>query len=228
MKLKYILFPTALIVFLLAATLCLAGWGDALKNAGDAGAKAAGLSYTPSDAIAGIREVLSLGTESAVSTLEKPGGFSSDPALSIPMPDMLKGFGDSTGLLSTFNKAAESSVPSTGSIFMDAIQNLDISNPVALLGGSDDAITKFFESSSRDTLKKLVKPVINTSLDTAGVGTYLSAMSAAQTATGGTPFDPVDYVTDYTLDGMFSLMAMQEKELRSTGGGTSELLKKLF
>lgn len=228
MKLKYIIIPTAIITSLLAASLCLAGWGDALKTAGDAGAKAAGLSYTPSDAVAGIKEVLSLGTDSAVSTLEKPGGFSSDSALAIPMPDMFSSMVDSTGLLSSFNKAAEASAPETGSIFMDAIKNLDISNPAALLGGGDDAITKFFESSSRESLKELVKPVVSSSLDAAGVGSYLNAMTAAQTAAGAIPFDAADYVTDYTLDGMFYLIAAQEKDIRSTGGGASELLKKLF
>lgn len=236
MKPKYLssILATTLLALLLAGS-CFAGWGDALKDAGsqlaDEGATAAGLPYTPSEAMAGIKEVLSLSTESAVSNLGKSGGFSDNPAVSIPMPDMLKGLGDPTGLVSSMNKAAEAAVPSTGNIFLDAIQNLNIGDPTSLLGGADNAITKYFEDSSRGTLKSLVKPVVSGSLDAAGVGSYLNTLTLAQQAAnpGAPPFDAVDYVTDKTLDGMFHLMAEQEKSIRSGGGaGASELLQKLF
>lgn len=237
MRLKYIPTPllATLLILLLAGT-SFAGWGDALKTTtsqyADDGATTMGLPYTPSEAVAGIKEVLSIGTNSAVSSLGKEGGFSSNPAVAIPMPDMLKGLlGDSTGLTSAMNSAAESVVPSTGNIFLDTIQKLSIDNPTSLLGGGEDAITKFFEASSRDTLKDLIKPLVKTAADQAGVGSYLTAMTAAQQASSiaSPPFDAYDYVADYTLDGMFYVMASQEKDIRSgNGASTSDWLKKLF
>jgi len=236
-KLKYSLITVLLsLAVTLIAAACFAGWTDAVNDTGsqfaDEGAKAAGLPYTPSEAVAGVREVLSLGTDSAVSTLGQPGGFSSNPAMAIPLPDMLKGLGgDSSGLVSSMNMAAESAVPSTGNIFLDAIQNLAVGDASTLLGGGEDAITRFFEKSSRATLKTLVKPIVTTSVDQTGAGTYLNAMFATQQATGidGPTFDVYDYVTDRTLDGMFLVMGMQEKSIRADGGlQTSDLLQKIF
>ena len=113
--------------FLMTATVAMAGWGDALKEIGedyaDEGVKAAGLSYTPSEAVTGIKEVLSLGTDYGVSSLGVPGGFSSNPATALSLPDSLSALsslgGSSSGLLSALNGAAEGAIPETGNIFMD-------------------------------------------------------------------------------------------------------------
>lgn len=225
----------SLISFVIAISLAfssiaMAGWGDTLKQAGsaaaDAGATAAGLPYTPSEALAGIKEVLSLGTEYATSSLSAPGGFSSNPLTAFSLPTNLSGLADSTGLLSSLNTAAEDSVPGTGNIFMNAISNLTLSDPTALINGGDDAITRFFESSSRATLKSLITPVVESSVESAGVAPYLSALSSGVT---GTSFDPIDFVADRTLDGMFLLMGQKEKELRASGGASaSDLIQKLF
>jgi len=229
MRLKYSLFISALtLTTLLATGLAFAGWGDALKAAGDAGAEAAGLSYTPSEAEAGIKEVLSMGTDSAVSNLGKSGGFSMNPANAIPVPDALKSLGDNAGLMSMFNSAAESSVPSIGGLFNNSINDLDVSNPTSMLGSgsADTAITNYFDQQSRPHLRKLARPIVAESLDAAGAGGTMSAMSTAMQGTG---FDPVDYVTDQTLDVMFRYIGEKEKSLRSSGGaGASSLLQKIF
>jgi len=225
---KHIHFPAIaalMLTAMLISTPASAGWGDALKAAGDAGAKAAGLSYTPSEAEAGIRKVLTLGTDSAVSKLSSGGGFSANPATAIGLPDSLSSLGDAAGLLSTFNSAAESSVPSIGGLFKTAIGDLDVPNPGAMIGGGDTSITSYFEKVSRPAIRKLAKPIVSRSLDAAGMGPYVGAMSMASQGAG---FDPVDFVTDKTLDGIFLSIGEKEKTLRSTGGGTSELLKKLF
>lgn len=223
------------ITVVLGTAVAMAGWGDALKQAGseyaDQGAKAAGLPYSPSEAVQGIKEVLSLGTDYATSSLDKPGGFSLDPATMLSLPSSLNGLGDTTNLLSALNGAAEGSVPKTGNVFMDAIQGLAVGDYSTLLGGSEDAITRFFESSSRATLKKLVKPIVGKSVEASGVDTYLAPLMAAQSATNvsGPPFDATEYLTDRTLDGMFFYMAAKEKDIRaSNGAGTTDLLQKLF
>lgn len=226
MRQKYSLTTVALLLTaLLASTPSIAGWGDAIKAAGDAGAKAVGLSYTPSEAEAGIKEVLKLGTDSAVSELGSSGGFSVNPATAIGLPDSLSSLADATGLLSIFNSAAESSVPAVGKAFKSAIDDLDITNPGGMIGGGDTSITNYFEQASRPMLKKLARPIVSQSLDSAGMGPYMGAMSVASQGTG---FDPVDFLTERTLDGMFLYIGEKEKSLRSTGGGASELLKKLF
>ncbi len=232
---QYRLISIVTVLFLLLSSSVMAGWGDALKEAGgaaaDAGATAAGLPYTPSEALAGIKDVLSLSTDYATSALSKPGGFSSNPASSFSLPSSLGGLSDASGLLSSLNTAAEKAVPGTGNLFLDAISKLTVGNASTLLNGGEDAITRFFENSARDSIKSLMKPIVSSSVESAGVGQYLSALSMAQQASGvaGAAFDPIDFVTDRTLDGMFSFMAMKERDLRSSGGmGTTDLIQKLF
>ncbi len=232
---QYRLISLVTVLFLLISSSVMAGWGDTLKSAGsqaaDAGATAAGLPYTPSEAMAGIKDVLSLGTDYAVTSLAKPGGFSSNPTSTFSLPSGLSGFSDASGLLSSLNTAAEKSVPGTGSVFLDAINKLSVGDASTLLNGGEDAITRFFEHSSRDAIKSLIKPIVSSSVESAGVGQYLSALSMMQQTSGvtGAGFDPIDFVADRTMDGMFTFMAMKEKDIRATGGiGTSELIQKLF
>ncbi|QJB56525.1 DUF4197 domain-containing protein [Pseudodesulfovibrio sp. zrk46] len=230
----YLLFYSILTV-LLTASLAFAGWGDTLKKAGaelaDDGATAAGLPYTPSEAVSGIKEVLELGTDYGVSSLGVPGGFSANSATSLSLPSSLTSLGDTAGLLSSLNTAAEGAIPGTGNVFLDVIKDLAVGDYATLLNGGEDAITRFFESSSRTTLKKLVRPVVDKSVEASGVADYLAPLMAVQQTSGvtGTAFDPVDFVTDKTLDGMFLYMGLKEREIRtSNGAGTTELLQKLF
>lgn len=211
-----------------------AGWGDTLKQAGsnlaDDQAKSAGLSYTPSEALAGIKEVLSSGVDFGVSSLTSGSGFSASKATALSLPDALSGLAGSSDLLSAMHTTATKAVPDTGNIFMDAIQSLSASDSSALLGGSSDAITRYFESKSRNTLKSLVKPVVEKYGSAAGLDTYLTPLAAAMQATGtATSFDANDYITDKVLDSMFYYMGEKEKALRSSGGaGASALLQKLL
>lgn len=231
MKRKQSLIPPLVVILLLCASTPFAGWGDTLKQAGsqyaDDGAKAAGLAYTPTEATAGIKDVLSIGTDYAVSRLTEPNGFSADPATAFSLPSSLSDLGNPAGLLNSLYNAAGDSVPATGNIFLDVIQKLSISDASSLLGSGEDAITRYFEQSSRSMLKKLVNPIVAQSVEAAGVGSYLNALGSAGAA--GPPFDATDFITERTLDGMFHFMALKEKSIRESGGmGTTDLIKKLF
>lgn len=232
MPLKSRLFLFILATSLLVPVVAFAGWGDAIKEAGsqiaDQKATEMGLP-SPSETVAGIKEVLNDGATSAVDTLGTEGGFMDNALARIPLPDLLQdASGDSGGLLSSMNKAAESVIPeSAGSIF-NAIKDLNVTNPTEVVsGGGNDSITRFFESKSRPTLKKVMSPLMESAMKNAGVGNYLDTFSSAL-ASSGTPFDMNGYVTDRTLDGIFAMMSAKEESLRADGGGTSQLLQKLF
>lgn len=228
------------LLFCLAALLLLlphpssAGWGDALKQAGsdlaDQQAKEAGLSHTPSEAMEGVREMLSMGTDYGVSSLTSGSGFSANPATSLSLPGALSGLPGSSDLLSAMNTAATDAVPETGDLFQGAIRDLPVTNPTSLLGGSSDAITRYFEASSRESLKSMVKPVVEKCASAAGVDAYLTPLNAAMQAAGSGPgFDVNDYLTDKVLDSMFLYMGEKETALRRSGGaGASALLQKLL
>lgn len=210
------------------------GWSDALKQTGsrlaDESATSAGLPYTPSEAVTGIKQVLSLGADSAVDTLGRPGGFSGS-RYALPLPDALTGIGgDTSELLSAMNMAAETTAGSSGPLLMDAIQGLTVGDYSALLGGGEDAITRFFETSARDSLRRLLTPVVGSAMEQTGVVDSLTMLMAGKQASGVTGgFDPASFIADRTLDGIFSVMALKEKDIRqSNGAGTTELLEKIF
>ncbi|MDD3313065.1 DUF4197 family protein [Pseudodesulfovibrio sp.] len=224
------------VLLLLAAASAFAGWTDTLKQAGselaDQKAKDAGLSYTPSEAVAGVKEILTDSTEYATQTLTTGQGFAADAATALALPDWLSGMTGSPSLLATMNTAAQGAVTGSESSFMDAIQGLSVTDTASLLGSSTSsmtAITDYFASKSRGSLKELIRPVVARSAEAAGLGAAMNAAAAAAQVTGDTSFDVNDYLADRVLDSMFHYMGVKETELRESGGaGASALLQKLL
>ena len=224
------LFHCTLIALMLAAPPARAGWGDTLKAAGDAGAKAMGLSVTPSQAEQGLRELLAMGTDSAVESLSADGGFSRQAATALSLPDSYRKLAETVApqLLDTLNKAAESAVPAVGEVFKKTISTMEFANPASLISGKSDAVTSYFEESARSSLETNAAPLVQAALEKAGAGSALTAIKQLSGLTG-VAFDPVSYLTNKTLDSMFLYIADTEKGIRSGDiEATSELLKKIF
>jgi hypothetical protein len=234
MPVKYPVLPIIPLLLVLAlpwaAAPASAGWGDALKAAGDAGAKAAGLSVTPSQIESAFRELLSLGADSAVKSLSQDGGFSRLAATSLSLPDSYQKIAETVApnLLANLNSAAEAAVPAIGELFQKTIKTMEFANPSGLLSGKSDAVTNYFEESARSGLAENAAPLVRSALEQAGAGTAVSAAQKLSALTG-TDFDPVSYLTDKTLDSMFLYMAKTEQDVRSGDMAvTSELLQKVF
>lgn len=227
LKLPFALFFCA---FLLAAAPSMAGWGDALKSAGDAGAKSLGLSVSPSQAEQGLRELLVMGTDAAVVQLSADGGFSKRAATALSLPDSYQKLAETVApqLLDSLNKAAESAVPAVGEVFKKTISTMEFADPTSLISGKKDAVTRYFEESARVSLAENTAPLMQAALEEYGAGSALSAIRQLSSLTG-VEFDPVGYLTDKTLDSMFLYIAKTEKGVRSGDiETTSELLNKLF
>lgn len=222
--------PTAVIALTLILTtgLAFAGWGDALKAAGKAGAEAAGLSSLTDKAETAVREVLTLGKDYAIETLGKDGGFSDNVYAAISLPDSVSTLATMSGLTSILNSAAETAVPALDTAFSQSIEDLDLSDPSTLLTSakSDTGVTDYFDTESRSSLKELARPIVETALADAGLSSYSTALSVITKTTG---FDPLDYTTEQILDAMFHFMGEKEKDLRATGAEqASELLQTFF
>ncbi|WP_207261856.1 DUF4197 domain-containing protein [Desulfovibrio sp. Huiquan2017] len=232
MRVKHVF--SALLLPLLLSCLwtapAAAGWGEALKAAGDAGAKAAGMSVTPSQIEAAFRELLSMGADSAVESLSRDGGFSKLAATSLSLPDSYQKVAETVApdLLSNLNSAAEAAVPAVGQLFQKTIKTMEFANPSGLLSGKSDAVTNYFEKSTRPSLADGAAPLIRAALEKTGAGNAVNAVKQLSSLTG-TAFDPVDYLTNKTLDSMFLYMAQTEQDVRSGDIATaSELLQKVF
>jgi hypothetical protein len=102
-----------------------------------------------------------------------------------------------------------------------------------ILNGPDDAATQYFREQTSDRLTQLFRPSIEQSLDQVGSTRYYNQLTdqvASVPMVGeNINLDLPDYVTDKALEGLFTMIALEEKKIRENPAArTTELLKKVF
>lgn len=229
-----------------------AGWLDDLKKKWEEsqsspsatpalGGAAAALS--DEEVVRGLKEALSRGTQQAIATLGKDGGFLNNLDVKIPLPDelkkvekLLRGLGQdkyADQFVATMNHAAEKAVPEAATLFSDAISRMTLADAKSILKGPDDAATQYFRKSSEAKLKERFLPIVQAATDQAGVTAAYKKLiqKAGPTAqllgVGATDLDT--YVEGKAVDGLFKMIAAEEKRIRQDplARGT-DLLKKVF
>lgn len=221
------------------------GWMDILDRAagtGSSGSSPGGLTQT--EMAGGLRQALEQGIRNAVSSLGQKDGFMGNPAVRIPMPEKLEAvesMARSIGqdqladeFILSMNRAGEQAVPETLEVLTGAVQNMTLEEARSILQGPEDAATRHFERTSRPELAERIRPIVEQATSSAGVTSrYKSLVGTAAPLTsltgGRADLDLDSYVTDRTLDGVFLLMAREEKRIRENPAArTTELLQKVF
>jgi hypothetical protein len=130
------------------------------------------------------------------------------------------------------NRAAEQASAEAKPVLLDAVKGMSLSDAMGILRGGDTAATEYFRAETADTLKEKFLPIIQDKM--AGVGLYqqynkLMDAYAALPLTKDRGFDLDNYVADKGLDGLFSMLAREEAEIRENPAARStELLQKVF
>ncbi|ABK45179.1 hypothetical protein Mmc1_2683 [Magnetococcus marinus MC-1] len=222
------------------------------------------MNLSQQEMVDGLKEALRLGAKTAVSNLGKQGGFLDDASVKIPMPEALGAISSLVGpslqdkFITTMNRAAEQAVPSTVDIFIQAINNMTLTDALAILQGGENAATDYFRRSSSTALQQAILPIVTQATGESGAtATYkqvsgllqgaggVSSLlgSAGQHSGGGLgsllgsvtsmispqDFDLDKYVTQKSVDGLFSKMAIEEQKIRTNPVARStDLLKKVF
>lgn len=222
-----------------------AGWGNLLDYFSDDPEIIHGVSsvLTDSEIIDGLKEALSRGTTSAIARLGKEDGFFANRKVKILMPDSLKTVEDGLRKIGqdryadefvlTMNRAAEQAVPEAAEIFGSAIRNMSIQNARGILNGPDDAATKYFRRTSGEKLVNRFLPIVGRATDRVGVTSNYKEMVdklGFMSRFFDTESLDVDrYVTNRAIDGLFLMLAREEKLIRENPASrTTELLKKVF
>lgn len=202
-----------------------------------------GTQPTDGEMIAGLKEALNKGTQFAVDNLGKDGGFLNNDKVRIPMPSSLAWIEKTLRTLrqdaladefvASMNHAAEQAVPEAAAIFGDAIQQMSLEDARGILTGPDDAATQYFRRTTSEALTDKMRPIVEQATAKAGVTANYKAMTAkAGGLTSLLSKDTTDldgYVTDKTLDGLFLMVAEEEKRIRENPlARTTDLLKKVF
>jgi hypothetical protein len=191
----------------------------------------------------GLKEALGKGLKQAVSSLGHPGGFLTNANVKIPMPDKLQtvektlravGQGQMADqVITTMNQAAEQAVPVAADVFVNAMKNMSVDDAKGILNGAPDAATQYFRRTTQDELTAKFSPIVQDALSKTGAtAAYEQLMSKAKSATpffSSPSFDLNAYVTGKALDGLFKMVADEEKNIRANPVARStEVLKSVF
>jgi hypothetical protein len=240
---------TGIILFalMLVSPLSQAGLSDYLDSlsntvSGAGGGDGAG-ALSEDEMVAGLKEALDRGARFAVDKLGQEGGFLNNSAVRIPMPDSLvwvekslRSIGQeelADEFIASMNHAAEQATPEATAIFGDAIRQMSVEDAKDILAGPEDAATQYFRRHTGDALVRKMRPIVESATARTGVTSAYKSMTAqAGGLTGLMPGNVTDldgYVTDKTLDGLFLMIAKEEKRIRKNPlGYSSDLLHKVF
>jgi hypothetical protein len=229
---------------LLGLSLLVAG-GCAELGAGDlSGALDASGLLGPrhSTVAAGLREALEVGTRNAVELTSRPGGFLGNPRIRIPLPRELDGFtramrqfglaGEIDELEVAMNRAAEEASAEALDVFGDAIRQMTFEDARAILAGSDTAATDYLRRTSTDTLRARFEPIVDAKIHEVGLarlyGDIMARLRLLPVPLPATPPLP-RYVTDRTLEGVFTLLGDEERKIRhDPAARVTESLRQVF
>lgn len=210
----------------------LQGIKDALK----------GGAFTDSKIVRGLKQALEIGTKKAVTEASKLDGYYKNPDIKIPLPKTVQkvemvmramGYGPEVDDFSrSMNRAAERAAPEAKALFWDAIKGMTFDDAQKILNGKDNEATLYFEDKTRNQLHQFFMPIVHTAMEEIGVTrTYQEVHKKLSTI----PFadrlnlDLDKYVTDKALDGLFFLVAEEERKIRKDPTArVTKLLKDVF
>jgi len=211
----------------------------------------------------GLKEALKVGVDYGVKALSKDGGYLNNSAVKIPLPENLtkvesvirSAGGDKIAddLINSMNKAATTAAPKTAKIFVKAIDDMSIEDAKKILAGDDNSATNYFKKHTTDSLKNMIKPIIQKTMSENNVAAYYDTFNEAYNTYGkdlvkssgimdmaksfgadsyipeATDENLDDYVTQKAIDGLFKMIAEKEGEIRENPiAQTTSLLKQVF
>tara|TARA_R110002049_G_scaffold307720_2_gene509233 strand:- start:68781 stop:69488 length:708 start_codon:yes stop_codon:yes gene_type:complete len=190
----------------------------------------------------GLRQALDFGIDKQVTKLTQEDGFFKNDLVKILLPEELqkadKALRD-IGLskladkgLKVLNRAAEDAVKEATPIFVDAVKGITFADAKNILLGSDDSATQYLTSKTQTALYDKFNPVIKNSFSKVGAdqiwNNLISKYNALPFTSNVNP-DLTDYVTEEALKGVYTMIAVEEKDIRTKlSSRTTDLLRKVF
>jgi hypothetical protein len=222
---------------------------DFLK--GSSGNTAALNNFSEDQVAQALKEALAKGVQTAITNLGKPGGFLSNANVRIPMPEKLQlvektlrsmkqdKYADE--FVATMNHAAEAAVPEALPIFTDALKSMTVEDAKKLVTGGNDSATQFFKTKGEKQIQEKMMPIIKDATAKTGVTSAYKKLLDQATANNSVgsflgklnvntaALDVDSYVTQKASDGLFKMIADEEKRIRENPAArTTELLKDVF
>lgn len=190
----------------------------------------------------GLKEALKIGAGNAVGLTGKTDGYFKNEAIKILMPEKLSavekglravGYGPQADeLVLSMNRAAEKAAPAAKDIIWGAVKEMSFEDARKILGGGDTAATDYFKGKTTGKLTESFRPVVEKSMGEVGVTRQYNALvGRAQSLpfVQVPSFDLNQYVVGKALDGLFSMVAEEERKIRKDPAArVTGLLKEVF
>ncbi|MEX2242157.1 MAG: DUF4197 domain-containing protein [Burkholderiales bacterium] len=194
------------------------------------------------DAINALKSALDKGSRAAVAELGREDGFLGDARVKIPLPESLRRaeknmrrFGMAKyadALIVTLNRAAEAAVPEAKQLFIDAVRQMSVQDAKGILTGGDTAGTEYFRRTTSNELSKRFLPIVRRATGRVGLAQKYNQYAAHGVRVGLVDAEDAnldDYVMRKALDGLFFMLAEEEKKIRRDPvGAASSLIRKVF
>jgi hypothetical protein len=199
-------------------------------------------SISNTEATGGLKDALIQAAGSAVGKLGVTDGFLKNPKVKIPLPDSMQkaekamrmfGMGKQADeLVTRMNRAAEMAVPEGKALLVDAVKKMSVQDAKDILTGGDDAATKYFKKTTSSQLTAKFLPIVTDATKDVQLAQQYNKFAQMGSQYGLVNKDQANleqYVTQKTLDGLYLMMAEEEKKIRKDPlGASTSLIKKVF
>jgi hypothetical protein len=197
---------------------------------------------TNADIAAGLKEALDKGIDTQVSKLTKTDGFYRNELVKIMLPEELQqvdktlrrvGLGSLADEgIKMLNRAAEDAVKEATPIFVSAVKQMTFNDAKNILLGSDNSATMYLQNTTSTQLYNSFNPVIRSSFSKVGADkVWKDIITQYNKVPLVKKVDPdlTNYVTNKAMEGVFKMIAVEEKNIRNNiNARTSTLLKRVF
>lgn len=197
---------------------------------------------TTAEVAEGLKEALIKGISTGSDLVSITDGYFKNPEIKIPFPPEVKKVEDAMRKIGlggqvdkfvlTLNRGAEDAAKEAKPIFIAAIKSMTIQDAWAILKGEENAATEYLKRTTSASLKEKFKPVIQNSLNkvnaTKYYGEIITRYNQIPLVEKVNP-NLDDYATDKAIEGLFVMIAKEEKNIRMDPvARTTELLKRVF
>jgi hypothetical protein len=182
---------------------------------------------TSRDAVTGLKAALERGSVAAVASLGREDGFFANPLVRIALPESVQraeklmrrfGMGEHADeLILALNRAAEAAVPEARALLVDSVRRMTVQDAKGILQGGDAAATQYFRRSNEGELRRRFLPIVQRATQRVGLAQQYNRYAERGAALGLMRREDANldhYVTEKALDGLFLVLAQEEKKIR--------------
>jgi len=194
------------------------------------------------DIASGLKEALNIGVSNGSAEASKVDGFYKNELIKLVIPPEAQkvaetlrkmGLGAEVDKFTlSLNRAAEDAAKKSKPIFVKAVTSMTITDALSILKGQDDAATQYLKKTTNQDLFKTFFPVVDSTLRiNKATQYYADIVNVYNKLPLVKKVDPnlKEYATQKTIDGLYVLIAQEEKKIRKDPvARVSDLLKRVF